>query len=389
MIAFVNGNPVDGFMGAIPESQIREFIDRVAGKGGAARPDMTDALKAAERARAAGDSELATGIYSDILDATPDNADAIAGLADLLFEAGDRQGAEQTIASAPKELSNSPALAAVRARIALADQAAGLGDPVELERRLAENPKNHQARFDLAMIHNAQGRRSDAAEELLEIIRSDRTWNDDAARAQLLKLFEAMPRARTGPPPRARRRARRVAAPARAAPARTSPPRQSTARSPRRLPQIAAAEVSAAQLPQQRRARRRLRRRLGELPARQDDVRPVADPRRLPFQQRQRLVGRARLDHTPQQRQRLGQAVLRAGRRPLARGGGGAQQRGRDGGVRSRRREPLERQRPIAIATELRRQRHRGVEHRTVARRDVERRAQRPPRRLGLRQPPR
>ena len=189
MIAFVNGNPVDGFMGAIPESQIREFIDRVAGKGGAARPDMTDALKAAERARAAGDSELATGIYSDILDATPDNADAIAGLADLLFEAGDRQGAEQTIASAPKELSNSPALAAVRARIALADQAAGLGDPVELERRLAENPKNHQARFDLAMIHNAQGRRSDAAEELLEIIRSDRTWNDDAARAQLLKLF--------------------------------------------------------------------------------------------------------------------------------------------------------------------------------------------------------
>ena len=191
VIAFVNGNPVDGFMGAIPESQIREFIDRVAGKGGAARPDMTDALKAAEKARAAGDSELATGIYSDILDAIPDNADAIAGLADLLFEAGDRQGAEQTIASAPKELSDSPALAAVRARIALADQAAGLGDPVELERRLAENPKNHQARFDLAMIHNAQGRRSDAAEELLEIIRSDRTWNDDAARAQLLKLFEA------------------------------------------------------------------------------------------------------------------------------------------------------------------------------------------------------
>ncbi len=191
VIAFVNGNPVDGFMGAIPESQIREFIERIAGKGGGARPDMTEALKAADKARAAGDTELAAGLYSDILDAAPDNADAMAGLADLLFEAGDRQGAEQAISSAPKELADSPALAAVKARIALADQAAGLGDPVELERRLAANPKDHQARLDLAMIHNAQGRRSDAANELLEIVRSDRTWNDDAARAQLLKLFEA------------------------------------------------------------------------------------------------------------------------------------------------------------------------------------------------------
>jgi putative thioredoxin len=190
VIAFKNGQPVDGFMGAIPESQIRDFIERNAGKGGG-QPAVAEALKAAAEAREAGDVQTAADIYSAILQEAPDNIDAIAALADMLFETGDAEGAEDALAGVPEDRREAPQLSAVRAKMALAKEAAKLGDPAALERTLQANPMDHQARFDLAMIQNAGGKRAEAADNLLAIVKADRSWNDDGARAQLLKFFEA------------------------------------------------------------------------------------------------------------------------------------------------------------------------------------------------------
>lgn len=190
VIAFKDGQPADGFMGAVPESQINAFIEKLVGKddGGS---EVAEALAAASQARQAGDAQTAAGIYDAVLQQVPDNVEAIAGLADLLFEAGETAGAEEVLAACPEDQKEAPAIAAVRARIALAAEAEALGNPADLERRLAENPKDHQARLDLAMIQNARGMRQEAADNLLAIVAADRSWNDDGARAQLLKLFEA------------------------------------------------------------------------------------------------------------------------------------------------------------------------------------------------------
>ncbi|MER8784724.1 thioredoxin [Mesorhizobium sp. M1006] len=190
VIAFKDGQPVDGFMGAIPESQITQFIQKVGGKNGGA-PQVAEALAAAAEARDAGDVQTAADIYDAILEQAPETIEAIAGLGDLLFEAGDAEGAEAVLARAPEAKKDAPQLAALRAKMALAAQAAVLGNPAELERRLAENPGDHQARFELAMIQNAKGDRMAAADNLLAIIKADRSWNHDGARTQLLQLFEA------------------------------------------------------------------------------------------------------------------------------------------------------------------------------------------------------
>jgi putative thioredoxin len=190
VIAFRNGQPVDGFMGAVPESQIRDFIQKLVGKNGG-QPQAAEALAAAVQAREAGNLQGAADLYDALLQEKPDNVDAIAGLADLLFDAGDRAGAEEVLARTPADRLENAAIAAVRTKIELAEKAANLGDPAAFERRLAENPGDHQARFDLAMIQNAQGKRQEAADNLLAIVKADRAWNDDGARAQLLKLFEA------------------------------------------------------------------------------------------------------------------------------------------------------------------------------------------------------
>lgn len=190
VIAFHNGQPVDGFMGAVPETQIRDFIQKLVGKGGG-QPQVAEALAAAKQARETGDLQTAAEIFDALLQEQPDNLDAIAGLADLLFEAGDTPGAEEVLARAPEDKQDAAAIAAVKTRIKLAAEAATLGDAAPLERRLAENPGDHQARFDLAVIQNAQGKREAAADNLLAIVKADRTWNEDGARAQLLKFFEA------------------------------------------------------------------------------------------------------------------------------------------------------------------------------------------------------
>ncbi len=190
VIAFKNGQPVDGFMGAIPESQIRDFIAKVAGKDdGAAH--VAEALAAAQQARAAGDLQGAADLYSAVLEQTPDSVEALAGMAELMFETGNADAARHLLDQAPEGKKDAAPLAAVRARIALAEQAAAIGDPLALERRLLADPKDHEARFDLAMIQNAKGMRMEAADNLLAIVKADRTWREDGARAQLLKFFEA------------------------------------------------------------------------------------------------------------------------------------------------------------------------------------------------------
>ena len=191
VVVFHNGQPVDGFVGAVPESQIDALIGRLAGPAGDPNAALAEAVKAAAEARAAGDMQTAAQIYDAVLQQAPDNVDAIAGLAELLFDSGDTAGAEELLATVPEEKAAAAPLAALRTRMDLAAAAAALGDPKALEQRLAADPKDHQARFDLAMIHNAQGLRDEAADGLLAIIKADREWNEGAARAQLLKLFEA------------------------------------------------------------------------------------------------------------------------------------------------------------------------------------------------------
>lgn len=189
VIAFRDGRPVDGFMGAIPESQIRDFVTRV---GGAEAPNpVAEALEAAEDARAGGDAAGAAQIYSAVLQQAPDNAQALAALADFAFAQGDRQTANAYLERIPERDLDAPQVAAVKAKMALADQVSELGDPAALEARLARDAGDHQARFDLALLQNARGERESAADNLLAIVKADRTWNDEAARTKLLELFDA------------------------------------------------------------------------------------------------------------------------------------------------------------------------------------------------------
>jgi putative thioredoxin len=191
VIAFDRGQPVDGFMGALPESQVRGFIERLVGPltGG------TDALIAeAEAAAKAGDAAGAAELYARVLTEEETNAKAIGGLARLHVEAGDLDAARAVLSMAAPPAPGKepdPALAAATAALNLAEQAATVGDLAPLQKALAANPDDHQARFDLAVALNAKGDREQAADELLAIIKRDRAWNDTAARKQLLEFFQA------------------------------------------------------------------------------------------------------------------------------------------------------------------------------------------------------
>ena len=191
VIAFDKGQPVDGFMGALPESQVRGFIERLVGPlGGGA-----DAILAeAEAALAQGDAEGAADLYARILSEDETHPKAIGGLAKLHVEAGDLDQARAVLSMAPPTAPGKdpdPAIAAAWAAVHLAEQAATVGDLAPLQKAVAQNPDDHQARFDLAVALAAKGDRDDAANQLLEIIRRERRWNEDAARKQLLQFFEA------------------------------------------------------------------------------------------------------------------------------------------------------------------------------------------------------
>jgi putative thioredoxin len=189
VFAFVNGQPVDGFMGALPESQVLAFIERVTkGKVGGEEKDQ---LKAADAALADGDVAAAADLYAKILAQDAANVAALAGLARCYIETGSIEPAKQTLALVPEAKRNDPAVAAARAALELAEQAKSVGPITELEQKVAANPLDHQARFDLAVALSSKGRRQEAVDHLLDIVKRDRKWNDDGARKQLVVFFEA------------------------------------------------------------------------------------------------------------------------------------------------------------------------------------------------------
>jgi putative thioredoxin len=187
--AFRDGRPLDGFLGAQPESVVREFIDRLVGAEDAAGID--DVLKTADELVEQGDLQGAVEIYAAVLGEDRENAQALAGLAQCYLKSGDMERARQTIALVPPDKRNVAAVESVQAQIDLFEKAAGLGDLEEFEARIAADAADHQARFDLAVALAGLGRKDEAMNHLLEIVRRDRKWNEEAARKQLVQFFEA------------------------------------------------------------------------------------------------------------------------------------------------------------------------------------------------------
>lgn len=195
--AFFQGRPVDGFMGALPESQVKAFVEKLvklAGAAGGGEGDiLAEVLAQAKEALEAGDIQTASEIYSEILQADPENinAAAYAGLVRCLIAADDLDRAKQMLDQVPESIAKDKEIAAVRSALDVAEQAANAGPIPELTEKVTANPDDHQARFDLALALFAAGKREAAVDELLELVRRDRTWNEDAARKQLVKFFEA------------------------------------------------------------------------------------------------------------------------------------------------------------------------------------------------------
>jgi putative thioredoxin len=192
VIAFVNGQPADGFMGALPESQVTAFVNKLtAGIPGAGEPNIAEILKEAETLLAEGDAATAASVYAEVLSVDATNIAALAGLAKCYATTGAIDQAKQTLAIVPESKRGDAAVKAVQATIDLAEQASSLGPLAELEQKVAANPLDHQARFDLATALNAAGKRTEATQQLLEIVKRDRKWNEDGARKQLIQFFDA------------------------------------------------------------------------------------------------------------------------------------------------------------------------------------------------------
>lgn len=191
--AFVGGQPVDGFMGALPEGQVKGFVERLlAGAGGAeAGPDLGEMLAMAEAALAEKNPSGAAEVFAAVLSQDPENLAALSGLVRSQVAAGAVEQAKAILASVPPEKQNDAAISAARAAVELAEQAAALGDLATLEAKVDVDPGDHQSRFDLALALNGRDRREDALIHLLDIVKRDRAWNEDAARKQLLQFFEA------------------------------------------------------------------------------------------------------------------------------------------------------------------------------------------------------
>ncbi|WP_353859491.1 co-chaperone YbbN [Azospirillum formosense] len=195
--AFFQGRPVDGFMGALPESQVKAFVEKLvklAGAAGGGEGDiMEEVLAQAKEALEAGDTQTASEIYGEILQADPENpnAAAFAGLVRCLIVNDELDRAKQMLDKVPEPIAKDKEIAAVRSALEVAEQAANAGPIPELTEKVARNQDDHEARFDLALALFAAGRREAAVDELLELVRRDRAWNDEAARKQLVKFFEA------------------------------------------------------------------------------------------------------------------------------------------------------------------------------------------------------
>lgn len=188
VFAFDRGQPIDGFMGALPESQIKNFIERLIGPVGGGGVDV---INAGETALAEGRASDATDLFQQALELEPESLAALGGLVRAQVASGNLDLARQILDTTGERSANDPHIAAARAALEVAAQAAGAGDVDQLREKLAADPGNHAARLDLAVALNARGDREGATDALIEIIRRDRTWNDDAARKQLLQFFDA------------------------------------------------------------------------------------------------------------------------------------------------------------------------------------------------------
>lgn len=192
--AFFKGQPVDGFQGALPASEIKAFVDRVVKSGGGEAPgdQLAEAVEAAEAMLAEGAAVDAAQTFAAILGEDPNHAGAYGGLVRAHIAMDDLDKAEAILNGAPAEISKAPELEAAHAQIELARQAAGAGPVGELKAAVEADPGNLQARFDLAQALHAAGQVEEAVKELLELFRRDREWNDGAAKAQLFTIFDAL-----------------------------------------------------------------------------------------------------------------------------------------------------------------------------------------------------
>ncbi|KQW85663.1 thioredoxin [Devosia sp. Root413D1] len=198
VFAFAGGRPVDAFLGAIPESEVRRFADKVISGAPAGQPqagsieeEIANALTAAGEALQVGDLNQAAQVYGMVLQHQPENAPAIVGMAKVFLAAGEPDQAQAVLDTMPEEGRKGDDYTSTLAALKLLGEAAELSETDELAAQLENNPDDHQARFDLAVKYNAEGKRLEAAEALVALMRRDRTWNEDGARKKLLELFEA------------------------------------------------------------------------------------------------------------------------------------------------------------------------------------------------------
>ncbi|MDA0652523.1 MAG: thioredoxin [Proteobacteria bacterium] len=193
VFAFYQGRPVDAFQGAVPESEIRAFVKRLTDTAGTATQSPVDAaLEQANAMVEEGEFAQAGAVFQQIIQHAPDNLAAKAGLARCFLEAGDNPKAREIVDGLSDEERGDKAMAAIVSKLDLADKAAGAGDLGQLRTAVAANPKDLEARHNLALALYAADEREAAIDELLTIVRTNRAWNDDAARRQLLEFFEAM-----------------------------------------------------------------------------------------------------------------------------------------------------------------------------------------------------
>ncbi|SLN11027.1 Thioredoxin-1 [Roseovarius albus] len=191
--AFWQGQPIDGFQGALPPSELDAFIARViTAAGGDTSGGLDEAIAAAEEMLEEGSVADAAQTFAAILEEDPQNAAAYGGMVRSYIALDDLEQAEAILNGAPAEISNAPELEAAHAQLELAKQAADAGPVGELQAAVDATPDDHQARFDLAQALHASGQTQEAVDQLLELFRRDREWNDDAARQQLFTLFDAL-----------------------------------------------------------------------------------------------------------------------------------------------------------------------------------------------------
>ncbi|MEQ8823910.1 MAG: thioredoxin [Filomicrobium sp.] len=187
--AFKDGRPLDGFMGALPESQLREFVDRLVSETGGM--GIADVLETGREALEAGDLQGAAEVFAAVLQEDQQNVEALAGLAQCYLKSGDTARAEQTIDLVPPNSRNNANVQSVLASLAFAKKADNAAPTDDLASKVEANPGDHQARYDLAVALAANGDKESALDHLLEIVRADRQWNEEAARKQLVELFDA------------------------------------------------------------------------------------------------------------------------------------------------------------------------------------------------------